>query len=166
MNAPDLQRLRSDLMQRLAFDANTGRFSWRVAPAKRFKVGQIAGSINQGGYVVIRCMGALYHAHRLAWLFERGQWPAGDIDHINGDRSDNRTANLRDVTRSVNQQNLKRARKDNGTGLLGVKRARKGFEARINVDGSYLHIGTFDTAAAAHAAYIAAKRQHHQGNTL
>lgn len=163
MNAPENKRL---LGERLAYDAKTGAFTWRVAPAPRFAVGSRAGSLNSNGYVVIRCAGRLYHAHRIAWLFSYGFWPDGDIDHINGNPADNRLNNLRDVSRSVNQQNLRRARRDNATGLLGVKRARNRFEARINVGGRYVHLGTFDSPHAAHAAYLAAKRQHHEGNTL
>ena len=126
-----------------------------------------AGSVNDKGYIVIRCFGRLYHAHRLAWLLTHGAWPAGDIDHINGIRTDNRIANLRDVSRSVNQQNLKTARRDNQTGLLGVKKTRCGtFEARINLNGRYVHLGTFPAAAEAHQAYITAKRKHHEGCTI
>lgn len=163
MNAPDL---RKRLMERLAYDLAAGHFCWRIAPAKQFPAGTRAGSHNSKGYVVIRTLGGLHLAHRLAWLFVHGAWPAGQIDHINGRRDDNRLSNLRDVSRSVNLQNQRRARSDNSAGLLGVKRARKGFEARINANGRYLHLGTFETPAAAHAAYLAAKRQHHEGCTL
>ena len=96
-----------------------------------------------------------------------GAWPKGDIDHINGKRDDNRIANLRDVPRAVNRQNVLRARADNRVGLIGVKASRNGtYEARIGVNGKYLHLGTYRTAEAAHAAYVSAKRQHHIGNTL
>lgn len=157
---------RSELMRWLSYGGDTGIFTWRISPVPWLKAGHRAGSMNSNGYTVIRCMGELHAAHRLAWLFIRGQWPKGDIDHIDGRRDANAIANLRDVSRSVNQQNLKRARKDNRSGLLGVKTAGKNFEARINVQGRYVHLGTFETAAAAHAAYLAAKRQHHQGCTL
>lgn len=169
MNAPEnrqLAALRAQLMAWLLYDGDTGRFTWNAAPVQRIPAGSVAGGLNSEGYRVVRCMGVLYLSHRLAWLFCNGSWPSGDIDHINGVRDDNRIENLRDVSRSVNQQNLKRARRDNATGLLGVKRARKGFEARINVSGRYVHLGTFSTPTAAHAAYLAAKRQHHEGCTL
>ena len=159
--------LRHWLMEFLIYDQDTGKFTWRTSPTPRFQAGKQAGSVNSSGYVVIRCNGTLYPAHRLAWLFTRGKWPIGDIDHINGNRADNRSANLRDVTRSVNQQNLKQARRDNQTGMLGVKKTRSGsFEARINLGGRYVHIGTFKTATEAHNAYLATKRENHQGCTI
>jgi hypothetical protein len=163
VNAADL---RLKLMERLAYEPKSGHFRWRIAPSNQHPAGSLAGSMNSKGYAVIRTLGALHLAHRLAWLFVHGAWPSGHIDHINGVRSDNRLENLRDVSRSVNLQNQRHARSDNKAGLLGVKRARKGFEARISADGQYLHLGTFDTPAAAHAAYLAAKRQLHKGCTL
>ena len=164
----DVGRLsHSHLAERLSYDKATGVITWKVSPVSRIPAGSVAGSTSDKGYTVIVCMGRLYQAHRIAWLLTHGTWPDGDIDHINGIRSDNRIANLRDVSRSVNQQNLKRARRDNQSGLLGVKQTRSGsFEARINVHGRYVHIGTYPTAHEAHAAYLSAKRNSHQGCTL
>jgi hypothetical protein len=162
-----LKPSRAQLAERLNYDRETGLFTWKKSPTPRIAVGTAAGSTNEKGYIVIVHMGQILMAHRIAWLFAHGEWPKGDIDHINGNPADNRLCNLRDVTRSVNQQNLKRARRDNGTGLLGVKRARNGsFEARINVQGRYVHLGTFLTAGEAHQAYLTAKRTNHQGCTL
>ncbi len=164
----DVGRLSRDhLAERLSYDGDTGLFTWKKSPVPRIPVGTVAGCTSDKGYTVIVCMGRLYQAHRIAWLLAHGEWPTGDIDHINGIRSDNRIANLRDVSRSVNQQNLKRARRDNQTGLLGVKRARNGaFEARINLQGRYVHLGTFPAAAEAHEAYLSAKRNNHEGSTI
>lgn len=159
--------LRDQLAERLNYDCATGVLTWGRSPTPRIPAGSVAGSTSDKGYTVVVCMRRLYQAHRLAWLLTHGDWPTGDIGHINGNRSDNRIANLRDVTRSVNQQNLKRARRDNQTGLLGVKRSRSGsFEARINLNGRCVHIGTFSEATAAHEAYLSVKRNNHQGNTL
>lgn len=107
-------------------------------------------------------------AHRLAWLFVHGHWPEADIDHINGDRSDNRIDNLRCVTRQHNLMNQRRPRSDNTTGYLGVcvDRARGEFQARLQVSGRVKHLGRFDNAEAAHAAYVAAKRRLHPTCTL
>lgn len=159
--------LRARVVEHLHYDGASGVFTWKKSPTPRIPAGSVAGSISDKSYLVIVCMGRLLQAHRIAWLLTHGKWPLGDIDHINGNRTDNRIANLRDVTRSVNQQNLKGARRDNTTGHLGVKRARNGrFEARINLHGRYVHIGTFPTAAEAHAAYLTTKRNHHEGCTI
>ena len=155
------------VLTHLSYDPQTGVLTWKKSPTPRIHVGAVAGSISDKGYVVIICLGRLLQGHRVAWLLTHGAWPAGDIDHINGIRTDNRIANLRDVSRSVNQQNLKTARRDNQTGLLGVKKTRCGtFEARINLNGRYVHLGTFPAAAEAHQAYITAKRKHHEGCTI
>lgn len=109
-------------------------------------------------------------AHRLAWVHVHGSWPAGDIDHINGDKLDNRIANLRDVTRSVNKENMRSARGDNKVGLLGVHVRRQNttrpYVASIRVSGKLIHLGAHNTPEAAHAAYLEAKRRLHSGCTI
>lgn len=104
--------------------------------------------------------------HRLIWVYAYGQEPEGVIDHINGVKTDNRLANLRDVPQRVNMQNQTRAHRQSSTGVLGVFPAGRRFISKISVDGLQRELGRFDTTAEAHAAYIAAKRQLHQGNTL
>lgn len=149
----------------LHYDKATGRFTWLVsrpgAPA-----GSEAGTINNNGYRLIAVDGVRYRAHRLAWLWVKGVWPAGEIDHRNTKRSDNRWRNLRQATFEHNQQNRRRALRTNRLGLLGVSKAGCRFRATIFYGGKDRHLGTFDTAAEAHAAYVAAKRQHHPGCTL
>jgi hypothetical protein len=154
-----------ELMQ---YDSLTGSFVWVKTPSKFGHVspGQIAGTPNGNGYIRVWIDGVLYHAHRLAWLFVTGAWPEGVIDHINGSKSDNRFANLRDVSHSVNLQNRKGAQKNNKAGLLGAYKKRGKFVSGIQVDGSNLSLGVFESAEAAHAVYLNAKRRLHEGNTL
>jgi hypothetical protein len=97
-----------------------------------------------------------------------GELPSGHIDHINGVRTDNRWVNLRDVTRLVNQQNMRRARKDSRSGLQGVQQTKPGgsWRARIRLNGSVHHIGCFPTPEMAHEAYVATKRKFHEGCTI
>jgi hypothetical protein len=98
-----------------------------------------------------------------------GKWPEGEIDHINGNKADNRICNLRDVDRSTNQQNAKKAQSNNkSAGLLGVSlhKSRNKFRAQITYDKKRHHIGYFDTAELAYAAYLSEKRRRHAGCTI
>ena len=150
----------------LAYDPETGQFTWRVRTGPRGVVGARAGTTDLRGYRRIDIDGCTYWAHRLAWLHVHGTWPEVEIDHINGDRADNRIVNLRSVPRGVNQQNLRRAHKNNRSGLLGVSKWRNRWGARIKVDGVQTWLGVFDTPQEAHEAYLAAKRQMHDGCTI
>lgn len=153
------------LREVLHYDKTTGRFTWLVH-RHGLRVGTEAGCINNNGYWLITVDGVKYRAHRLAWLYVTGKWPDGEIDHKNTKRADNRWRNLRPATFEHNQQNRRRAMKRNITGLLGVSERGCKFTANIHVAGRDIYLGTFDTAEAAHAAYVVAKRQHHPGCTL
>lgn len=157
----------SELKALLHYDPETGVFAW--LPRPRIRGGKVAGNVSPDGYWRIGLGGRpskLFLAHRLAWLYMTGEWPRLDIDHINGDKTDNRWSNLRDVTRSVNLQNQRRARSDSTSGLLGAHKNGRGWSARIYVDGVKRHLGTFATAAEAHAHYLEAKRRVHEGCTI
>ncbi len=154
------------LREILHYDPETGEFRWRVKSAKRIKVGDRTGRKNVNGYLEIGAFGRLYKAHRLAWLYVHGKWPDGVIDHMNGDNSDNRICNLRDVTLSVNMQNLRHARAGTKSGLLGVAAHKDKWKALIKANGKQLVLGRFDTPEAAHAAYVEAKRRLHPGCTI
>lgn len=116
----------------------------------------------------ISLRGRFYFEHHVVWMIENGVWPAATIDHINGDPSDNRIENLRDVSIQINLQNQRRAHVSNkSSGMLGVSRRKNGkFDARIVYKGRNLHVGTFDSAELAHAAYVRAKRMLHVGCTI
>ena len=149
----------------LNYAPETGVFTW-IVHASQMHIGDIAGSVNGSGYLQIDIDGQKYKAHRLAWLYATGAWPTAQIDHVNGQRDDNRISNLRDVSRSVNIQNLRKARSDNKSGLLGVSANGNRWQAQINVGGKKRQIGTFATPELAHAAYLDAKRELHVGCTI
>jgi hypothetical protein len=155
------------LRERMAYDPETGVFRLRRSQ-KRWKAGQVAGSLGKNGYVHIRVAGVLCLAHRLAWLYVNGVWPAEQVDHINGDRIDNRMANLRLATNQQNQRNSKLPR-DNTSGFKGAflvssrKHWKKGrrWKAAITVNSRSIHLGYFATPEEAHAAYCAAAEKHY-----
>jgi hypothetical protein len=107
-----------------------------------------------------------YAEHRLAWLYFYGSWPALFIDHINGNRSDNRISNLRDVPLVVNNQNQREPRGNNTNGFLGVRVRNERIYAEIAVNGKSIKLGNFPSKEAAHEAYVQAKRKLHPGCTL
>lgn len=158
------------LREVLHYDSETGAFTWNIALSNRAPVGTAAGSKSRHtGYTSISVDGALFRAHRLAWLYMTGEWPERFVDHINGDRSDNRWCNLRAADGTLNQQNLRAARGDTHSGMLGVYRTDKKsspWRASINIDGKDKHLGNFATKEDAHRAYLDAKRAEHQGCTI
>lgn len=153
----------------LDYDKGTGVFTWRVSTRNGYQAGDVAGGTKDArGYRLIGLKGHRYLAHRLAWLHVTGRWPVGQVDHRDTDPSNNRWTNLRDATATVNRQNRRKAQRFNRTGLLGVTwdPVWKKYRSNITVAGRQKFLGRHETAEQAHAAYIAAKRQLHEGNTL
>lgn len=160
--------LNADILRAtLNYDVDTGIFVWRTARQGGGRVGDIAGSIDRkSGYREIGLFNNRYWVHRLVFLHVTGNWPIKNVDHINGIRDDNRFANLRDVSQSINMQNQRRARSNCSSGLLGAYKSGNRWCSKIKIDGVRIHIGTFDSPGAAHAAYIEVKRQLHQGCSI
>lgn len=100
------------------------------------------------GYHGIRIDRALILVHRLIWVLHYGEWPKGELDHINGDKFDNRIENLRDCTKSQNMRNQK-LRRDSTSGFPGVHFCRdkknKPWVARIGMRGTWKTLGYFAT---------------------
>lgn len=149
------------LRELLHYDPATGIFRWRVRPAKRVRAGDIAGHLNPNGYITIRVDGRLYYAQQLAFLYVTGEWPAGDVDHRDGVRANNRWENLRPATRSENLRNM-RLRSDNRSGLKGAhyRPSRGKWQSSIRVGNRTIRLGSFDSAEAAHAAYCEAAKKY------
>ena len=95
------------LREILHYSFITGEFYWLKSPAKNIKAGQMAGTLNSGGYRNIAINGKIYRAHRLAWFWVTSAWPANAIDHLNGVRDANYWLNLREATRSQNCCNIR-----------------------------------------------------------
>jgi hypothetical protein len=140
----------------LHYDPETGVFTWRVRVGNRVP-GDVAGIARPRGYYEVTVGGRVYRAHRLAWFYVHGEWPADQIDHVNGDPSDNRLANLRPAARSQNNANRKRC--PNASGYKGVSRDRTRWKAQICVDGQRFNLGYFGCPVEAHAAYVRAAEE-------
>lgn len=163
-----VQRVREALI----YCPETGVFKRKLRTAQRHQAGDradfpISGG-NAKGYSRVSLDGKRYLAHRVAWLYVHGQWPSQFIDHINGEKSDNRLINLRDVNRIINSQNIRRARKDNSHGNLGISwhKQNKKWCARIGLQGKTKRVGSFSTVEQASEAYLNAKRKLHKGCTI
>ncbi len=155
------------LREILDYDPETGVFRRKVR-ASNAASGSVAGSI-MNGYVAISIGNQRYKAHRLAWLYVYGSWPKMAIDHINGNRADNRIYNIRLATQRMNRENLHSARSDNkSSGMLGAHwcEYHKKWKSHIRTHGKLIHIGYFKTAEEAHQKYLEAKRLLHEGCTI
>jgi len=94
------------LKEILDYNQHTGLFTWKkIKKYSNRSVGDIAGSLSLG-YVVIGIDKKIYKAHRLAWLYVYGEFPKEQLDHINGNKEDNRICNLREANQSQNNFNF------------------------------------------------------------
>src|SRR5262249_35566976 len=132
----------------------TGHFFWRVAKARRLRIGDRAGSNSSNGYRCIVIDGKSHRAHRLAWLYVHGRVPNGQLDHKTRKPSSCRIADLREATNRQNHANS-RTRRDNRSGLKGVQQRGYRWIANIQHKGKRTCLGTFDSPEQAHAAYSA-----------
>jgi hypothetical protein len=97
--------------------------------------GKPAGSVMNKGYVVIVIQNGHFLAHRLVWLLRRGEPVPDEIDHRNGDRTDNRISNLREATRSDNNANARKP-SHNTTGVKGICRSRGAYLVQVKSGGT------------------------------
>lgn len=144
----------------LHYNPETGIFIWKIQMSNRMKIGEIAGFINNHGYVRIGIKGRICNGHTLAWLYVYGEW-VKHLDHKNRNKSDNRICNLRLADKSKNACNSK-DKSNNTSGQRGVRFYRNAWKARIKVGYEEIHLGTFDTKEQATQAYIDASRHYHK----
>jgi len=151
---------RSLLLHALDYCPDTGEFRWAISKGAA-KAGSKAGTVNTNGYAVIRFYGKDRLANRLAWIMTHGELPNGlMIDHINGNKSDNRISNLRLVNRAENGFNRHSTKAESGH--VGVFRSKGRWRARIHRHGKRYEIGSFDTVEEAKDAYQNTKRDLHK----
>jgi len=141
--------------ERELFDYRDGKLYWKVSRG-RITAGQEAGSVGGHGYRQIGYDYKKRRTHRVIWAYHYGEIQKGFfIDHINRDPLDNRIENLRlcNKTQNAGNSNL---RVDNKLGVKGVDFKKGKFRVQIRKQGKKLHLGLFDTAEEAHAAYLKA----------
>lgn len=164
------------LRKLLRYEPDTGKLFWRERTPDMFEGNKVRAELgcarwngkNAGkqaftangsrGYKVGAVFGTMYLAHRVIWAIFYGHWPKDQIDHINGDRTDNRIENLRDVSLAENRKNMK-IPSHNSSGIIGVHwhRAASKWTAQIKVDGCTKHLGLFEGINEAIAARKAAE---------
>lgn len=135
-----------------------GMVFWKVKPAKQIAAGVRAGTRMAKGYRIIKTPHGYFLEHRLVWIYFNGSIPEGmNIDHIDGDPSNNRIENLRIATFTQNMWNVK-LNKSNKCGFKGVSysKDKKKWIAQISANGTKKHLGYFDTPEQASEEY---KRQ-------
>jgi hypothetical protein len=150
------------LHELLDYDSLTGIFKWK-SKRKGININKILGSSNGFGYLRITVCGKSYYSHRLAWFYIHGNFPKYEIDHINGNQSDNRISNLREATGSENTQNKFKPQKNNKSGELGVSwsKSMNKWQSHISVNKQRKYLGCFNTIGDAKNAYLIAKKELH-----
>lgn len=161
----DLRKAAEMALEALGYDPETGYLFWKQSRGTK-KAGSIAGYFDIHGYVCVKLHKKQYRAHRLAWFFHYGEMPVDDIDHIDGNKSNNKITNLRLATEQLNQWNHKKPRVTNNTGYRGVVKYRGKYAASIKTNYKSKWLGVFDTPELANQAYLEAKQIHHKGAIL
>ena len=136
----------------LSHDTKSGKLTW-IRGRSNIPAGREAGCLNSRGYRQVGIDGKLLYVHRVAWFLYCGVWPEGEIDHINGDKLDNRIENLRDVSHRENQQNWEVHRDGKLVGCSYHKRNKK-WQAYAWSYGKLKQLGGFDSELDAHRAYV------------
>lgn len=168
-----------ELRQLLRYEPETGKLYWLLRAGETR--GVKAFNSNYAGKEAFTCRMGEKHlqgrihdrgflAHRVIWAIVYGQWPTGEIDHINGDPVDNRIENLRDIPKPENQRNMK-CPSTNSSGVCGVSwRPQRGkWRARIWHNGREVSLGHYekieDAAAAREAALVRYGYHRNHGRT-
>lgn len=151
----------SELKELLDYNQDTGIFTWKKRTSNRIKIGSVAGNLHCRGYIELKVNGIRCLAHRLAWLYEHGELPKL-IDHINGDRKDNRICNLRLASYAENVYNSK-IRSDNKSGVRCVSwnnRINK-WEVRIKLNGKLHSFGSYEDLSLAKIVADKIRQENH-----
>ena len=135
----------------MKYDGWEDVFDYNADNGEITRHGKKCGSVSNRGYLVIQNMGVKIMAGKLAWILYYGKEPYGVIDHINGDRLDNRIVNLRDVTQRENMLNKKTHREGREPGWFKTWYGK--YQANIKINGKPKYLGEYDTQQQASEAY-------------
>ena len=149
----------AELVELFEYSPITGELYYKQARGAK-SAGSVAGTSFPNGYRYLCINYARYYAHRIIWIMVTGLEPLVNIDHIDGDRSNNSWHNLREASNSINAINQTKLRRNNTSGFTGVwfcKRSNR-YIAEAMLNGTKIRLGTFLTAEEASKAYEAHKR--------
>lgn len=153
----------AELKAVLHYDAPTGVFRWRHSRRNNIRPWSVAGvPTKRQGYLQIVVNRKAYLAHRLAWLYVHGSMPPDHIDHVNGDKADNRIENLRQANNTTNHWNeaIRSTNKSGHKGIWWHKQSGK-WEAACRVNGKQKTVGRFERIEDAVEAVRKFREQHH-----
>lgn len=161
--ATPVEQPTQELVQSL-FDYKDGVLYWRRATSNRNHkmVGKMAGWVGDQGYAKININGKAYSAHRLIFMFHHGYMP-NQVDHVDGDRGNNRIENLRAATHEQNAQNAK-LRCNNTSGIKGVSfnARRKKWIVQLRCNRRHVYVGGFDDIELAELAAVEVRDLYHK----
>lgn len=143
----ELENIRDYLMY---FEGNL--YAKKSYANNKIKAGQRVGSLSENGYLRVGCMGRRYKAHRVIYYLCKGVWPIGVVDHINGDPSDNRIENLRDISQAENLRSFRKVCKGSSS-YRGVSAFRDRWQSEISYCGKKYRLGYFTCEKEAALAY-------------
>jgi hypothetical protein len=157
---PPIEDIVAETRRIYAYDPDAKGLIWRghKNPKRPWPpIGAVVGGDDGHGYRMCLVLGHKFKVHQVVWIMHYGEFPAKAIDHINGDRRDNRLENLRLADDQQNSQNMKTAKRS----MEGVKKDKHSpkYRAVVQHCGRKIHLGSFDTPEAANAAYIEGKRR-------
>lgn len=150
-----------ELKERVNYNPDSGIFTWKSKsdPRSSIKIGAEINCKDKDGYLRVFISYKYYKLHRLAWFYVYGVWPKYQIDHINGDKKDNRISNLRDISQSANMQNIHKANINKLSGLpRGIYFEFGKYRARIKIKNKIKNLGSFVLLSEAVDAYVNAKQ--------
>jgi hypothetical protein len=151
-----------ELKDYLEYDKDSGLFTRKVSNNTRHKIGEVAGYLGKDGYRRLAVKGITYSEHRLAWLYVYGKFPELILDHIDGNPSNNKISNLREVTQNQNQYNSK-LRKDSSSGIKNVRWSKwqNKWQVTVKVLGKEKFFGYFEDLEFAELVATEVREKYH-----